>query len=146
MPSKESAAGACTQPALSAQAIYSAGAFHPTVAQDIEDALAQGFSPQDYPPPLLWLEGFRCGCLAFYTDPCRVQFRQARSGARMRAWLLRLLAMALPCCQTVRLCLPACQHREGVKGRQARGAILHGACQAIQPAAYTVRKVCRASG
>ena len=64
---------------LSAQAIYSAGAFHPTVAQDIEDALAQSFSPQDYPPPLLWLEGFRCGCLAFYTDPCRVQFRKARA-------------------------------------------------------------------
>lgn len=63
----------------SIQAIYAAGAFHPTVAQDIADALAQGFAPADYPPPLLWLEGFRCGCLDFWADPCRVQFRRARA-------------------------------------------------------------------
>ena len=60
------------------QQLYSAGAFHPSVAADLRDALAQRFEPADYPPTFLYARGFRCGCLDFFTDPCRMEFRRVR--------------------------------------------------------------------
>ncbi|CAL8462935.1 g2469 [Coccomyxa elongata] len=65
-----------TQHFNSLQALYTAGAFHPSVASDLRDALAQRFTPAEYPPPLLRALGFRCGCLDFFTDPCRTEFRR----------------------------------------------------------------------
>lgn len=65
--------------AMKVQALYAAGAFHPSIASDLRDALGQRFTPSEYPPPVLRAMGFRCGCLDFYTDPCRMEFRRVRT-------------------------------------------------------------------
>ena len=66
-------------PNMCAQQLYTAGAFHPSIATDLRDALAQRFEPSAYPPPFLYAKGFRCGCCDFFTDPCRMEFRRVRT-------------------------------------------------------------------
>lgn len=58
------------------QDIYLAGEYHPSVASDLADALSQNYTPAQYPPPRLREVGYRCGCLDFFTDPCRLEFRR----------------------------------------------------------------------
>ena len=81
------------------QQLYSAGAFHPSVAADLRDALAQRFEPADYPPTFLYARGFRCGCLDFFTDPCRMEFRRVRIRLLcLRRWTLFTPFLAEVCC------------------------------------------------
>jgi hypothetical protein len=61
---------------LGRQALFSAGAYHPSVAADLSDALSQNYTPAQYPTPRLRQLGYKCGCLDFYTDPCRMEFRK----------------------------------------------------------------------
>ncbi|KAK9820416.1 hypothetical protein WJX72_010055 [[Myrmecia] bisecta] len=58
------------------QQIVQAGAYHPSIMSNMRSTLESRYRPADYPTPAMRAQGIRCGCLDYYLDPCRVEFRK----------------------------------------------------------------------
>lgn len=54
------------------------GGFDPSIAQGMVESSQVNYTSADYPPPWLRAQGYRCGCLQYWQDACRQEFRKVR--------------------------------------------------------------------
>jgi hypothetical protein len=60
------------------QEIYNSGGYDQSVAEGINQSLSANYTAAQYPTPQMYAGGLRCGCLEYYQDVCRTEFRKVR--------------------------------------------------------------------
>lgn len=75
---------ATTNPQLrykTVQALVQGGGIDPSIAAGMVAAAQVNYTSAQYPPPWLRAQGLRCGCLQYWQDVCRAEFRKNQMGS-----------------------------------------------------------------
>ena len=79
------------------QDIVAQGLLHPSANATMGIRLAIPYSPQQYPPVALLIEGYICNCADFYANPCRNEFRNVSIQTCALPTLYSVLGWLLRC-------------------------------------------------